>query len=113
MLEQVVGHRDISKWLGTMAVVVVIGWGTVKKWPLARALFWSIGTALIVSPTVHPWYLLWVLPLACLSESRGWILMTGTVFLSYAGRDVYLTSGVWPPPLWLTAIILVLSLIHI
>ncbi len=105
LLEQMVGHRDISKWLGTMAVVVVVGWAAVKKWPLARALFWSIGTALIVSPTVHPWYLLWVLPLACLSESRGWILMTGTVFLSYAGRDVYLASGVWPQPLWLTAII--------
>lgn len=105
LLEQAVGHRDISKWVGTVAVMVVVGWATVQKWSLDRALFWAIGTALIVSPTVHPWYLLWVLPLACLRESRGWILMTGTVFLAYAGRDAYLTSGVWPQPLWLTGII--------
>ena len=100
-----VGHPDVAKWFGAVAVIAVVGWATVRKWPLDRTLFWSIGMALIVSPTVHPWYLLWVLPLACLRESRGWILMTGTVFLAYAGRDAYLASGVWPQPSWLTGII--------
>ena len=60
-----------------------------------------IGAGLLLSPTIHPWYILWVLPFACLYLNRGWLLFSGTVFLAYAGRDAYLATGVWPEPAWL------------
>ena len=39
--------------------------------------------ALLLVPTLHPWYLLWVLPLLTFAPSPAWILLCGTVALSY------------------------------
>ena len=38
---------------------------------------------LLLSPTVHPWYLLWLTPFLPYFPSRAWILFTGLVPLSY------------------------------
>ncbi|WP_419162329.1 glycosyltransferase 87 family protein [Candidatus Palauibacter sp.] len=101
VLERLPGHPDLPKWIGAAVVGGVAMRAALHRWPLDRALFWAIGAALLLSPTLHPWYVLWVLPFACLSVSRGWLLLSGTVFLAYAGRDVYLATGVWPEPVWL------------
>ena len=42
------------------------------------------GALLLLSPTVHPWYLLWILPWMCLFPSGPWILLSGLVVLWYA-----------------------------
>ena len=39
---------------------------------------------LLLSPTVHPWYFLWVLPWLALGRPWGWLTLTATVPL-YAG----------------------------
>ena len=105
VLERLPGPAELPRRLGAVAVIAVAGWAAVRSWPVGRALYWTIGTALLVSPTIHPWYVLWVLPLACLHGGRGWILLTGTVFLAYAGRDAYLATGSWPEPAWLSLLI--------
>jgi len=105
ILERLPGPGDLPKWIGAAAVLSVVVRSFVGRWTLGRALFWTIGAVLIVSPTLHPWYLLWVLPFACRYRSRGWLLYTGTIFLAYAGRGSYLASGVWPEPAWLSALI--------
>ena len=50
------------------------------------------GALLLLSPTLHPWYLLWILPWLALFPSGAWILLTGLVALAYlnlgaTGRD--------------------------
>jgi hypothetical protein len=42
-----------------------------------------MGLFLLFSPTLHPWYVLWILPFAALCQSRPWLLLTGTAALSY------------------------------
>jgi len=83
----------------------VAGWGVLRRWPVERAAFWTLGAALLLSPTIHPWYLLWVLPLAFLRRSRAWVLWGGLVFLGYAGLDAYHATGTWPLPGWLALLI--------
>src|SRR5690606_4065519 len=61
-------------------------------------LFWILGAGLLLSPTLHPRYLLWILPLAVLQGSRGWILATGLVLLAYWGSGPYQSTGVWVHP---------------
>jgi len=39
--------------------------------------------ALLLVPTLHPWYLLWVLPLLSFAPSPAWLLLCSTVVLSY------------------------------
>ncbi len=57
-----------------------------------RGCYLMTGALLLLSPTLHPWYLLWILPWLCLFPSRPWMLLSGLVALSYAnlgsaGRD--------------------------
>lgn len=105
LLDLLPGPAELPRWLGGMAVVAIAGVAALRRWGLGRALYWTIGAALLVSPTIHPWYTLWVLPFACLYGGRAWIVFTGTVFLAYGGRGAYLATGLWPEPVWLLVLI--------
>ncbi len=68
--------------------------------------------ALLLVPTLHPWYLLWVLPLLTFAPSPAWLLLCGTVVMSYldmaSGHSPLLGPSwvVWcemTPPLLLAA----------
>lgn len=50
---------------------------------ILRLAFWAIGTFLILAPTVHPWYLTWIVPFLCFYHSRAWLVLTGTVVFYY------------------------------
>jgi len=101
VLRMLPGPADLGRWIGAAVVVSIALVAAYRRWGLGRTLYWTIGAGLLLSPTIHPWYVLWVLPFACLYRGNSWIVFTGTVFLAYAGRDAYLASGVWPEPLWL------------
>jgi len=49
-----------------------------------RAAFVLTGAFFLLSPTAHPWYLCWVLPFTALFWSPAWLLLSGTVALSYS-----------------------------
>lgn len=68
---------------------------------LWRYSFWLTGTFLVLSPTVHPWYLTWVLPFLCFFRSAGWILLTGTVILARSVYIGYEAAGVWKEIGWI------------
>lgn len=76
-----------------------------RRWRLDRTLLWAIGTGVALAPTIHPWYLLWILPLAALRRSVPWIVFTATVFLAYAGHDVYRATGEWPESPWVRVLV--------
>src|SRR6185295_2828602 len=48
-----------------------------------RGCFLLTCALLLLSPTAHPWYFLWLLPWLCLFPSRACILLTGLVSLAY------------------------------
>lgn len=105
LLVQSLGAGTTPRWLAGGLVLSIAGWAAWRRWSVDRTLFWTIGAALLLSPTLHPWYVLWILPFACLLESRPWIVLTGTVFLGYAGRDAFHDTGTWPQPTWLAALV--------
>lgn len=81
-------------------VMGLVAWATWRRWSVERSLLWILGTGLVLSPTLHPWYALWMLPVAALRQSRAWIVFTGTAFVGYLGLATYRDGGVWPQPLW-------------
>lgn len=83
-----------------LAVVACVTW---RGFTVEKALLWIIGTGLLLSPTVHPWYTLWILPMAALRESRPFLLLGGLAFLGYWGLASYEATGVWPQPPWTRA----------
>ncbi len=46
-----------------------------------------IGTVLLLSPTVHPWYVLWLLPFAAARLSYGWLVFAAAVPLAYCAGE--------------------------
>ena len=66
--------------------------------------FWmnAMGTLLLVSPVVHPWYLLWVLPFVVLYEGKAvpilkdpFIVWSCTICLAYWPKVSYELTGIW------------------
>ena len=53
--------------------------------PLREALL-LLGALLLLAPTVHPWYALWILPFAAASSSVPWLVFAALVPLAYTGR---------------------------
>ncbi len=49
-----------------------------------RAVYASLAVLLLASPTLHPWYLLWVLPFAARRRDPAFLYLSFAVALSYA-----------------------------
>ena len=50
---------------------------------ILRFAFLAVGILLILAPTVHPWYLTWIVPFLCFYHNRAWLVLTGTVVFYY------------------------------
>ena len=62
-------------------VLIVVG---VRVRQTETAVFASLAALLLASPTLHPWYLLWVLPLAARKREPAFLYLSFTVPVSYA-----------------------------
>jgi hypothetical protein len=79
--------REIAR----ITVVALVGcWALFlalnRRLELPRELLLVLGAMLLLSPVVHPWYLLWILPLAAAYLSWGWLIWGMTVPLAYLGN---------------------------
>jgi Ca2+/Na+ antiporter len=49
-----------------------------------RRGYLMVGATLLLLPTsLHPWYVIWILPFLCLYPAVGWLYFSGAVALSY------------------------------
>ncbi len=46
-----------------------------------------LGALLLLAPTVHPWYVLWILPFAAAQRSWPWLVFAALVPLAYTARN--------------------------
>jgi alpha-1,6-mannosyltransferase len=62
---------------------------------------WTVGAALLLSPVIHPWYVIWLLPAVVLGGQMAWWAWSVTVFLAYAPLPGFLARGAWEERLWI------------
>jgi len=84
---------DLAKGVCALAAVAVAAWLVRRRVEPLRGMYLMTGAVLLLSPTAHPWYFLWILPWLCLFPSVPWILLSGLVPLAYvnlgaAGRGL-------------------------
>ncbi|MBI5185346.1 MAG: hypothetical protein HZA01_06420 [Nitrospinae bacterium] len=72
-----------------------------KEVSLLRISYWSMGLLLLLSPTLHFWYLTWMLPFLVFFPNRAWILLTGAIMLSQEVLTGYSLRGVWVEKGWI------------
>jgi len=94
----VAGAPVAARMISAGAVASVIVWTALARFDLERALLWTLGTGMILTPTLHPWYVLWMLPMATLRGSRAWILLCGLALIGYYGLTGYQDGGEWAKP---------------
>ena len=64
-------------WPFTLALALAVGvivWKFRADW--RRSALWVLGAALLLSPTLHPWYVLWILPLAVWRGPLAWTVLS-------------------------------------
>jgi hypothetical protein len=105
---------DAFLWVGNdkmaarrmSAAVFLLVMGGLYVWYLrkdpeerGKALYYvaciGLGSFLLLTPVVHPWYVCWIVPLLVIVPNRAWIFFTGAVFLSYLVLRGYVATGVW------------------
>ncbi|MEM6961809.1 MAG: glycosyltransferase family 87 protein [Myxococcota bacterium] len=62
---------------------------------------WIVWPALLLSPQVHPWYLLWILPLECADKRRPFLVWSCAVLLAYMPLEQWMFTRRWENPVWL------------
>lgn len=55
---------------------------------------------LLLTPQLHPWYLLWVLPLAAALGRLGALTWAASLFVAYAPLDGWVRAHVWQEVAW-------------
>jgi hypothetical protein len=74
-------------WIGGAAMAATLLWLLRTEADGLDALLariWVVATALtLLTPTLHPWYLLWLLPLLTIQPRPAWIYLTGAISVSY------------------------------
>jgi hypothetical protein len=84
-------------------VIVVSVW-FVQNWKCG--MLWSVGTALVLSPVLHPWYCVWILPIAVWQSAYAWCVLAITLFSYYLFWDERLFVLPWHAEPWMRGLII-------
>ncbi len=78
-------------------------WGHRFRNDPVSGCFFALGALLVLSPTVHFWYLSWVIPFLALRPAFSWILLCLTISGYFITNGVLHHTGRWHLPAWAQA----------
>jgi hypothetical protein len=100
MAQSAIGTRALVA-LPVVAGLAAAAWFRWKSSELAPSAWaWPMGVALLLSPTVYPWYLLWVCPFLVVRATVPLLIWTQTSLLTYFVWHVSASGGGWQLPWW-------------
>ena len=91
----------ISKAVVIGIMVVLSGFIFYSNKTMFHNAMIMVGATLLLTTTLQPWYLLWMIPFLCFLPNRAWLLLTGLVMLAYHVLIRYQLDGVWVESLWI------------
>ncbi len=62
--------------------------------------FFALGTLLILSPTVHFWYLSWIIPFLVVRPTMSWIILCVSISFYFVTNGIAHHTGTWRLPVW-------------
>jgi hypothetical protein len=85
-------------YLGALALALAF-----RATPVALAEV-AFGAFLLFTPVLHPWYVVWMLPLVAAGASPAWIALAALTPLGYEPLARWLSDGKWQDPAWTRAL---------
>ncbi len=92
--------QTIGPWLGVSMFVLITAWaiyGAYRKFHIQHILLFSMLIYWLLSTTVHPWYIISMVPLGLLAGYYFPLVWSFMIFLTYAGysEDGFQLSMAW------------------
>lgn len=89
--ESVMGAVRLAGRLLSVVIVLMLMFWRKTDHILGRAT-WAFAALVVLSPVIHPWYLLWLLPLFVMLGIRSnwqlrWVIFTAVFFTAYGAGD--------------------------
>src|SRR5437588_5905766 len=98
-------HQRSFHYLSIIIVAVTfVSFLFVRDW--TRGTLWALGTVLVLSPVLHPWYCVWILPLAAWRGAYAWNVLSVTLFSYYLFWDERLFGLPWHAEPWMRGLII-------
>jgi type IV secretory pathway VirB2 component (pilin) len=95
VFEGVRGQAEWNNKLYTSVLgIVSIGLAVLFRRQWRRAMLWVLGAMLILSPVLHPWYVVWILPVACWRQCYPWFILA---LSSLSALLVWEAGPFWQP----------------
>jgi len=80
--------------------LAIVAWALWRRASAARMAEVGIGAFILLTPALHPWYVVWLLPLVAVGGSWAWLVLAMLAPLGYRPLDVWLSGGPWRDPIW-------------
>jgi len=98
-------HQRVFHYYPIVIVcVIVVAFFFVCDWK--RGSLWTLGTALVLSPVLHAWYCVWILPIATWRRAYAWHVLSITLLAYYLFWDERLFGLPWHAEPWMRALII-------
>lgn len=92
------GDRLAAAGLSTAILLLVVVAISLRTKDVLKGSYAILAALLLLSPTVHYWYLAWIAPGIALFPSAAWILLTGLSGLYFSAWDHFGRTGIWSQP---------------
>lgn len=100
ILYYMTGSLDTAKLIvAVFLVAMVVALLALNASPL-RSSYLTVGAILLLTTTVHPWYLLWIAPFLAIYASPAWLYLTLSVALAYHSAYLATPGQAWEDVIW-------------
>lgn len=102
------GWSDPRRLARALVLLAWLGLGVHawrRRFEPARAALWLFGGFLALTPTLHPWYLAWIVPWLALRPSLAWCALVAAAPLLYWPVARWRLERVWEEPVWLAPVL--------
>jgi len=109
LLRVIFGGMKPATMTCIVLLAVFLGWGFFHFYPARGGrygndplpgIFYSLGCVILLAPTVHFWYISWVIPFLVLRPSRPWLMLCLSIAFYFVTYGIYYHTGEWRQPLW-------------
>ncbi len=97
-------QRDFHYYPIMIVCVIAVSFLFVRNWK--RGILWALGIVLVLSPILHPWYCVWILPIAAWRGAYAWNVLSVTLFSYYLFWDERLFVLPWHAGPWMRGLII-------
>jgi hypothetical protein len=104
LLYSITGSLDRAKIAAFSLFVLVVLFLLWRRTPAIPACFRTLGALLLLTPILHPWYLLWIAPLLAIVPSPAWMFLSASAALSYHAAYLAEPGQPWQELLWVKAL---------